>query len=190
MGFTKSGIIASTACVFITTGAQADDLLFVDLSVPNEITISALPGFAAATISDTDDVGFLLAGFFDVTGPGFALGSDVGDLSSAANTTDSSPRLYRSSGNYGLNVYSYTDDPTSDFIAGQVAFSGSATWTLDPATYAMALDNGESGNIFFPADEDDHISNATFLGTWTTIPAPGSLALLGLGGLAAVRRRR
>lgn len=191
MSSIKSGIIASTAMAFIATGAQADDLLIVDLSVANEITITALPGLSAATISGSDTTGFLLADFFNAAGTGSIFESGgVGDLTSAANGSDSSPGLFNSGGSFGLNVWSYTNDATSDFTAGQVAFSGTATWSLDPADYAEVLNSGVSGDIYFAADSDDDISGATYLGTWTTVPAPSSLALLGLGGVAAIRRRR
>lgn len=190
MNSIKSGIFATTALAFVASGAQADDLLFVDLSVSNQITITATAGLSAATVSGSDSLGFLLADFFNSAGPGLIDSGGTGDLTSAANLSDGTPGLFNSTGSFGLNVWTYTNDATSDFTAGQVAFSGTATWALDPADYAAALDNGVSGDIYFAADSDDDISGATLLGTWTTIPAPSSLALLGLGGVAAIRRRR
>jgi hypothetical protein len=191
MNAIKTGIFATTALTFVASGAQADDLLFVDLSVPNQITITATAGLSAATISGSDTTGFLLADFFSAAAVG-SYGDTLvsGDLTSAANGSDGSPDLFTSSGNFGLNVWTYTNDATSDFTAGQVAFSGSGTWTLSATSYADALAGNTSGNIYFAADSDDDISGATLLGSWTTIPAPSSLALLGLGGVAAIRRRR
>lgn len=186
----KSGIVASAAFACITTSAHADDLIYIDLSVPGEIWITALPGLSAATVSGTDSVGFLLADFFNAPGLGNINGHAPGDLTSAANTSSGAPALWNFAGSHGLNIWSYTTDATSDFVEGEVAFTGSAAWGFDIDDYNELLNNGGSGDIYFAADSDDDIAGATWLGTWTTIPAPSSLALLGLGGFAATRRRR
>ena len=65
---------------------------------------------------------------------------------------------------------------------GSFSFSGSAAFSGGAGTYTVSVfdtfdDTGNDGFIF----EDS---------TVTLIPTPGSAAILGLGGLAAVRRRR
>ncbi|MBL4809903.1 MAG: PEP-CTERM sorting domain-containing protein, partial [Phycisphaerales bacterium] len=67
-----------------------------------------------------------------------------------------------------------------------------ATWSgLDAGEYAAMLAGNISGDIYFNADTDNDIADgAVFIGTWNVIPAPGSMALLGLGGIVAGRRRR
>jgi len=60
--------------------------------------------------------------------------------------------------------------------------SADASWTLT----AITPDAFVTNEGFFSTFD----SNGSFTGTIETIPAPGAVALLGLGGLAATRRRR
>ncbi len=95
-------------------------------------------------------------------------------------------------------MFSYTDDPTSDFVAGTQAFSGSGTWSLDAASYADMLAGNTSGDVWAFADGDDDIPSgggtAVLIGQYrvrAAVPEPTSLALFALGtvGLAFRRRR-
>ncbi|MEL7484061.1 MAG: PEP-CTERM sorting domain-containing protein [Planctomycetota bacterium] len=192
----RYNVLGAAAIVATAGGAQGqvDKLLIVDLSVANEVTITATSGASAETISGSDSTGVLLADFFNTAGPGI-FSTGTGDLTSALNTSDGTPGLFNSSftpsatsGSFGLNFWTYTDDATSDFVAGSQAFSGSATWTIDADDYAAALAGNASGDIIAFADTDDDVG--VVIGTWNLIPAPSSAALLGLGGLAAARRRR
>ena len=190
--------VLSTGAIGLVAGAasaQLDVVLIVDISVANQITISATSGVSAATVSGSDTTGFYLADFFTSDGGGTFNDTLVaGDLTSAENTSDGSPLLFRGTFpalDTGLNVFTYTDDADSEFVAGNQAFSGSATWTVDADDYADILSANMSGTEFFPADTSDDIAaGAVAIGTYTVIPAPASAALLGLGGLAAARRRR
>ena len=188
-----------TACaVFATAGAaSASDLpvvLLVDLSVPNQITVTATDGPSNATTSGSDTTGFYLANFFGADGAtGLNAGLVSGDLTSFLNGSDNSPNLFRGgTTDPGLNIWSYTNDPTSDFEVGVQAFSGSATGSLDADDYANMLIGGERvGNIWFAADTVDDLGGALVIGDYSVIiPTPGAAGLLGLAGLAAVRRRR
>ena len=192
---TSRDLLAAITVAAAATGANAqlEKLLIVDLSVENQITITATTGASAATISGSDGIGVLLADLLN--GPNISGICDSlvsGDITNVANPSDGSPDLFYSTfgaGN-GLNLWSWSSDTTVDFTAGQQAFTGSGTWTVNPSFYADMLAGNTSGTIYFPADTDDDIAGATAIGTWNVIPAPASAALLGLGGLAAVRRRR
>ncbi len=166
-------------------------VLIVDVSVPDQVTITATGGLSAVDASGSDSTGFYLDGIF---GPGTSsLGaSGGGDLTSANNLSDNSPVLFRGfGGDSGLNVYSYTDDPSSTFTAGATAFSGSGTWTISSGAYAELLAGATSGNVYFPADTSDDIAGANLIGEYIVIPEPTSLALLGMGvSIVLVRRRR
>jgi hypothetical protein len=189
---TSRDLLAAVTVAAAATGANAqlEKLLIVDLSVENEITITATAGLAGGSVSGSDGTGVLLADFFDGLGPAIFDSAGVGDLTSAnEGVSDGSPALFNSSASAGLNVWSYVGGTTS-FSAGSQAFQGSATWSLDPDEYVAALAGNSSGTIYAIADTDDDIAGATAIGTWNVIPAPASAALLGLGGLAAVRRRR
>lgn len=93
----------------------------------------------------------------------------------------------------------FTGASNSDTLA--VDFSGtlyddgfaslSGTWTLTGSTGAYAQYTGgagdNSGSYFFTAEDEGQIF-LIFQGT--LVPTPSSLALLGLGGMVALRRRR
>ncbi len=182
----------SALAIVAATGASAQDkLLIVDLTVVNEITITATNGLSGGTVNGGDGIGVLLADFFNGgSGPGIFDSAGVGDLVAVGDSSDGSPALFNSTTSVGLNFWSWTADDPSDFVSGQQAFSGSATWSLDADEYAAALAGNSSGTIYAFADTDDDIAGATAIGTWNLIPAPSTAALLGLGGLAAARRRR
>lgn len=192
---TRQGRVCAIATLALfATGAQADDLLLIDLSVPNQITITATGGLSAATISGGDTTGVYLDNFYGVAGGSLSTTSTgAGNLTNAENPSDGSPALFRGGGgsDTGLNIFSWSSDVTVTFTAGELAFTGSGTWALDAPEYADMLAGNTTGNLYFPADTADDVSAATLLGTYRVIPAPGAATLLGIGlGLGAVRRRR
>ena len=186
----------STLAVLATAGAASAQstaiLLEVDLSVADEVTITATSGASAATISGSDTTGIWLDGLLDGTAGETVFNTGgTGDLTSAANGSDGTPGSFTNDpGETGLNVWSYTTDPTSDFTAGETAFSGSATWSVSADVYGSFAAEGSTGFIYFPADNLGDLSTATILGQWVIVPAPGAGALLAMGGRVAVRRRR
>tara|TARA_A100000171_G_scaffold43500_1_gene45563 strand:+ start:595 stop:1206 length:612 start_codon:yes stop_codon:yes gene_type:complete len=187
----KIAMIAGMAVV--ATGATADVLLEIDLSTANQVTISATSGLASQSASTSTFTGFLLADFFATPGAGFGgvLGADSGDLTTFNNPSDGTPSGFVGSSSVGLNIWSFSSDSTVTVDAGAQAFSGSATWTLDALQYADFLDGATSGDIYFGADTDDDIGNgAILIGQYNVVPAPSALALLGMGGMVATRRRR
>lgn len=157
----------TAACCLMAVSVSAQEVLVtVDLSVENEITLTATDGLAFADRSGSTFTGFLLADFFPGNGPGFvdSLGG-VGDLCTANDVSDGSPGIFNSAGNDGLNVWAYAAGDSS-FTAGSLGCTGSATWTLDPDDYAAALKSNATGEVFFPADTDDDIGAATLVGAW------------------------
>jgi len=143
--------------------------------------------------ASTAFTGFLLADFFATPGAGFGgvLGADSGDLTTFNNASDGTPSGFVGSSSVGLNIWSFSSDSTITVDVGAQAFSGSATWTLDALQYADFLDGATSGDIYFGADTDDDIGNgAILIGQYNVVPAPSALALLGMGGMVATRRRR
>lgn len=185
----KWASFAAISVSMFAAGAQADDLLLIDLSVNNQLTITATSGLASANAAGSSFTGVLLAGFYNNVNASASTLSVTGNLTAAGTTSDGSPSLFHSSGNAGLNIWSFTNNSFS-FTAGQLAFTGSATWTLSAAVYADMVGGNHSGNIYSPADTDDDIAGATLIGTYNVVPAPSAMALLGLGGLACTRRRR
>lgn len=183
------------AALFIAPAAVNAALLTVDLSTTNQITITATGEVSDATVSGSDGIGVYLDGFFsafDVSVGDILVG---GDLTSAQNTSDGSPDLFSfSTDPTGLNIFSYTDDLSSDFVAGSLAFAGSATWTVSAEAYAAALGGAASGLIYFPADDLTDLGSATVIGEWqkTVVPVPAAVWLFGsaLAGLGFFRSRR
>lgn len=186
----KFATIAGLAIAATAMNASAEVLLLVDLSVVDQVTISATDGLSSGDVSGTDSTGVLMADFFTGAGIGIIDSLGAGDLTTAGNTSDGTPGIFNSTGSLGFNFWTWTDDTAISFSAGSVAFTGSATWSLDSDEYAAAIAGNTFGDIYAFADTDDDIAASTLIGQWSVVPAPGSLALLGLGGIAAGRRRR
>ncbi|MCW8109629.1 hypothetical protein OPS25_14055 [Alteromonas ponticola] len=154
------------------SSAQAALLLSVDLSVEDQITITATDGVASATVSGDDFIGFYLENFFEPENNSL---SDIlvsGDLVSAQDVSDLTPDLFRSDDNdTGLNVWSYADGAISSFVANERAFEGSATWTISSGAYQNALNGAMRGDIWFPADDINDLPSAIVIGQWAVVDA-------------------
>jgi hypothetical protein len=182
-------ILASA--ITLASTAQADTLLLIDITVPNQVTFLATPGLAEATASASNFQGFLLADFFAFPGEGLAGNvMGFGDLSTTANPADFSPSIFQGASSHGLNIWSFSTDTTVDVTAGSQAFAGSATFDLTPTQYAGFLNAQLGGDIYFAADTDDDILQATYIGRYGLFPTPSSLALLGFAALTTTRRKR
>ncbi|WP_133468537.1 PEP-CTERM sorting domain-containing protein [Paraglaciecola marina] len=179
----------------ISSFANAVLVLQVDLSVENSITISATSGTSLATVSGSDFTGFLLTDFFDSSFE--VLGGTYltsGNLSSANNTSNGIPLIYSHLADTGLNIWTFTDDPSMTFTAGELAFSGQGNWAVTSAMYVSALNGAQSGNVYAPADSIDDIGGAGLIGTWAVVgaeevPAPSTPAILGLALMGLALRR-
>jgi len=188
-------VFAALAALPMST--QAATLLSVDLSVLNEVTITAEAGLADTTVSGSDFTGIYLPNFFGSGSTFFDIGGASGNFTTANETSDNSPRLYRATGDTGLNIYSFAVGPTGSFTAGSTAFSGSSTWSLTPGLYAEFVSAPGAGAIYFPADTADDVAGSTSVGEFATsnvapVPLPAPILLLGaaLVGLLAIGRRR
>ena len=186
----KQMIIGGIASIAALAGtASAEFLIEIDLSVENEITMSALAGASSETVSFSNFTGVYFVDFYG--GAGSSLGATLvsGDLTTFGEPSDSSPSLFRGGGgsDTGLNLWSFSSLTDVSVTAGQQAFEGSATWSLSADMYADMLAGSMMGDILADADTSDDAG--VLIGQYTVVPAPGALALLGLAGLAGRRRR-
>lgn len=189
----KGGLGAGAAVAMLAAGAQAEVLFDIDLSVVNQITITATSGASAVTASGSDTTGVYMENFYSGAGSSLSATLVSGNLTNAENPSDLSPSLFRggAGSDPGLNVWSFSSDSTVTFTAGSLAFVGSATWDVSAAAYADMLAGNSSGDIYFPADTFDDLPSAQVLGQYRVVPTAGVLPMLGLGlGAGALRRRR
>lgn len=179
-------------CVVALAAMSAEaQILEVDLSVPNQVTINATGLPSLVTASGSDTTGIYLENFYDGAGSALSATLVSGDFTNAENPSDGSPSLFRggSGADPGLNVWSFSTDNTVTFTVGSTAFAGSATWSLDPAEYADMLLGGASGDVYFPADTEDDLANASNIGSYITVPEPAMSLLLSVAGLTLVGLR-
>jgi len=194
IGIKTMGVAAIAAT--IAGSANAEILLLIDLSVENQMTVTATDGVSAVSSEGSDTNGIYLQGFFDAAAVGsISANPGAGDFTTFGNTSDGGLSIYRggSGADSGLNFWSWTNDPNPLFITeGQQALTGSATFSLTETVYALLSQNTGTGELWFNADTADDIGgplNPGNIGQWSIVPAPGALAMLGLAGLAGRRRR-
>lgn len=189
----KFGTVVGLALAASAMTTSADVLVTLDLSVVDQLTMTATTGNSAISATGSDFTGILFDGFLGGLGGGTGFNFLVfSDFSSAQNLSDGTPSFSVGGGgnDFGLNIWDMSVDSQLTFSEGRRAFLGSAVWTLNSDFYENMLAGNSSGNIYFPADDDGDIAGAEILGTYTVVPAPSALAILGLGGMVATRRRR
>jgi hypothetical protein len=186
----------------LSTTSQASVLLQVDLSVTDTITINATDGASLQTITGSDFIGIYFENFF---GNQLTTGIDDillgGDLTVNSGLSGGLPNLFVGSdaNERGLNFFSFDIENQVTFTAGEQAFQGSASFTVNSNAYAEALLSNLSGDLFFPADTFDDLDGLSAIGTWEVIgldveqvSAPASALLLlafGLIGVAFSRKK-
>lgn len=165
--------------VFFVAGAcevlpGGDDLLVVDLTVENQITITSTTELSAATVSGGTTTGFYFEGLLadagvQVIGTTNYVGTPT--LTAASVPTDNTPSIFRgdAGADPGLNIWGYSATSTTTFTSGSQAFTGDVTWSISPELYAALLTAPEGGNVYFPADDATDLATATMLGTYRVI---------------------
>jgi len=162
-------------------------LLIVDNTDPNNVTFTATGAAAGVEASTGSGSGFTLQGLF--SGAGFEVGFTPGggSISGTLQANGMTAPYVNSLNQFG----SLTDNDLNIWGGG----GGTQLWNTDDAAFsgssstdilAGASFNG-SGLILLG---DAPGTQPPVIGTWQLIPTPGTAGLLGLAGLAAVRRRR
>ena len=160
--------ITFTLLALLSNSTMSQILIEFDLSVANEITITATDGLSPATVSGAHNVGVYFDNFFTEDGT-LSETLVAGDLTTTQNDSDMSPNLFRGSGNDpGLNLWSFSIDTIVNFVTGVQAFTGSATFTVDAATFQTFLSANTTGDLYFPADTVDDLAGATLIGSYMT----------------------
>ncbi len=188
----------SFLCVYFGVASAQGNLLRVDLSRLDTLTISATTEHPAISVFGSDSTGVYLADLFgsNNTLTSFVATAAVGnDLTSFLNTVDSNgPAIWRSpvGPDSGLNVYSWTNDGSAGtgFDSSMQAFSGTASYTIGHDMYMELLaSGGRSGDVYFPADNLGDVTSASQIGSWSLVivPEPSTFSLAGLViGLASL----
>lgn len=147
-----------------------------------QIRITDIAGFSASTIGGaTFDTQLFL---FAADGSGITENDDSGGLQSLINS-DGLIGSGATPGIFYLAISQFNNDPRD---SGGLAMFGFSTWPgsgdqrMPVSSEALAMWSGSGGA---GGDYSIRLTGAEY-----SIPAPASLALLGLGGLAAARRRR
>ena len=203
----KSGIAALIAVAGLSAGAMAGGEAFMLVNVSDTGNGDGIiePGESAVltmqTRMDWDGSGFEFLAFGGVI-VDFLGGDGTGDSSwtilnslddIVGDTTVDEGENLRNMGFLQLDFLGYTTDnpidlarivwdPQGDYSARTVSFTTDLTPSLGVVGVLVRNDNGKVVSENWSATEADI--------SFEVVPAPASLALLGLGGLAASRRRR
>lgn len=179
--------IALASFASVAAAQQLPVLLTVDISDPTNVIISAT-GHAPALSDDSlfMSSGVSLLGLFEGLGFEIPIPTPIGgNLAPAGNAVG-----YNRFDNTFENLTANDLNIFADGVGGQQLFD-----LNDPAFSGATTPFDFSGAVFPPVGATGPIVNginplSPTLGSWQIIPAPGAFALLGLGGLAATRRRR
>lgn len=181
-------VLAVAGLAVSASAQQLPVLLIVDNSDPSNVVFTSTGNAAAVNDSSVSIVGGVsLLGLF--AGGGFNTnGSQVvgGDLSPSGNpgAYDTILNDLGTLGTSGLNLWAVGVDGPQSFNTNDPAFTGS-TSGFDFGGVAF----NASGDIIV-GDTAGVPGSGAILGQWQLIPTPGAVALFGIAGLAATRRRR
>lgn len=160
-----------------------------------DLFAAATTGNATVTLGATDGVGgsqsFNLEGANN-TSPFFtAAALDVADFSLAGVESVQVDMRFLGGSNEGLRIALYnefgTESATGSVVGTEtVSASSFETYTIDTSFTGDTVTNIR----FFYGGVSFGVTSMAFDNIRTVVPEPSSLALIGLGGVAALRRRR
>jgi hypothetical protein len=195
------GLVLCTGTIL--TQAKAQYLITINDSNPDAVTFTGTGADAtASTSASTYAEGILLDGF---TASNLFVPSSMALSTSLVDAVDGTPDYTSAqsasvSGVTGVEISGTSGAPTSankeNFVAGSPAFSGTATFNLNNATFPFVLPaNGTIGNVyaypagFFPGAP---VLLGTYVVNNAAAPEPSEMALLLVGalGLFGVMRAR
>jgi len=181
-----TGDMVWTSDTAVQYGPRADTVVYSHLNGP-------YAAFAAANYLGFDDYATALA----VSGPTMSLNSMqfVGGVTTAGSSITFN--FYNSAGTTLLNSFSSTFGTAGNFLWSVTNLGGFTVGSS--GVLELVAQTGKTGQWFLSTSATTVGSDSRTFGDTTTtnqhsfslsIPAPGSLALVGLGGLLAARRRR
>jgi hypothetical protein len=179
-----SGVAGQTSATNITRGAG---LTALGTPANNGFSADGWTGQATDFIS----FGFTVNAGYSVNLTSLLIGSR------SSNTGPGSLGLYYSGDSFASNLFTFVQSPGSNFVNSNIALALSGlTGVVEFRIRAIGTTSANGGSTgsngtfrltnYFAATVDS--GSLSFNGT--VIPAPGALALVGLGGLVAGRRRR
>lgn len=180
----ETGAMVWSSDTAVQFGPRADTVVYSHMNGP-------YAAFAAANYLGFDDYATALAG------PTMSLNSMrfVGGVTTAGTTVTFN--FYTASGGTLLNSFTSTFGTAGNFIWSVTNLGPFTVGTS--GVLEMVCETGKTGQWFLSTSATTVGGDSRTFGDTTTtnqhsfelaIPAPGSLALLGLGGLVAGRRRR
>ena len=121
-------------------------------------------------------------------GSGSAFGSENTGVNETANVTHLVIKFeLNTSGNETISLYVDPIDAAALSVAGDASYTYSTQWSdISKVNAARNIQSGNVGNMAF----DEIRIGTEAADMFSVIPEPGSLALLGLGGLLVASRRR
>lgn len=184
--------------------ANAATLLFVDLSVENEVTIRATDGVSAVTATVNEAAGYNLENIFDFDTPYLSYATS-GTLESVPLSRNGTSEPFFNfdidpftAANPVFNIYRSSGEGTTH-VAGERAFIGESTLevtnTTNPDPISLLYDgllasNTMSGNISFFQNSNIVIGEWEKILPVAPVPLPAGFPLLILGLLAMFRFSR
>jgi hypothetical protein len=186
--FTVKNAIAITAIAGFAAAAAAQSAGGISFNAPT--SVAAGETFSVDVVATGDQaeaiVGFNLA---ISASDAASVGAPTGNASLFAFSTFSGVGDFEASG--GTNVFAKASLPSGSVLFSFDVTAGSSNVVLSAQAGTVdalnALEWGEDVGFFLLNNAYDSVSFEDFT---VIVPAPGAMAVLGLGGLAAARRRR
>ncbi len=194
------GAAASMAVVswadFTQVSGEVEDLgdfyvvnLFVNFDDPNNVLLNLFDVDLGSLSFNHSDTAFATGGSFNylstVNIPGFADPTLDSYVTIGTEAASLDPGFGDGSGGLVPNGAGWFDGTPTSYVQGETIAIGQFVFANTGEEITFSFD----GTIGYKG-QPDHTNVSFAEGTYSvTVPAPGALALLGLGGLAARRRR-